>query len=155
MFIVVKWINLVMHKNNAHIHYFRELCFSYGWIQNKIYYKLIPWNIWKSFRRLRFLYFDLAEAHAAGLTDRPTTTHDDSGVNSPEAADTNVEISDARRVKPNVVKRRQCEIATPAESDANTAQQSYQLITNVLAAVETKVAGFPHAVNGSYAFWLS
>ena len=91
---------------------------------------------------------DSAEDHTASLTDRTTAAHDDRAVHLLDTADADGEIAETRGPAPNVVERRDGEVATPEERDPDAAQQGQQLVAETFTALEARVGALPHAVHG-------
>ena len=54
-----------------------------------------------------------------------------------------------------MVERRLGEVASPVESDADSAEGGENLVTEVLAALEAHITGPPHAVESTNPLWLA
>lgn len=109
----------------------------------------------RRFYSLSFCDFNPAQTRSTRLADWRAAAIHDSGEHFLTTADTNTEVPHSRCVNPDMRKRNHSEITAPVESDTYPAQGGEKFVAKTLAALEARVAQFPHAGDGSCTVWLA
>ena len=105
--------------------------------------------------KLYFLDNNITETGATPGTNWYKTAVDDGAKQSLPTAHHYRKVTNAGCYAPHMIEGRLGKVATPVESDTYPAEGGENFVTEVLAALETHVAGPPYAVNGSNPIWLA